>query len=162
MSFRDRIAGRSRADLPPTLLLGRWQLASPGLVNGLAAVVLQRELERVEAFEADANERLRANQRLGMDRDRRAAAEAARRAAEAAEEQARLKAQTEAEEAQRQARLREQAEAERVRAQREQTEAARAKEAERASAGQDRTWSLPYFGAPTDIRPPAQPRPPGG
>jgi hypothetical protein len=73
-----------------------------------------------------------------------------------------LKAQTEAEEAQRQARLREQAETERVRVQREQTEAARAKEAERASAGQDRTWSLPYFGAPTDIRPPAQARPPGG
>jgi hypothetical protein len=139
----------------------RRDLDAGPLVNGLAAVVLQRELERVEAFEADANERLRTNQRLGMDRDRRAAAEAARRAAEAAEEQARLKAQAEAEEAQRQARLREQAEAERVRAQREQTEAARAKEAERASAGQDRTWSLPYFGSPTD-NPPAQARPPGG
>jgi hypothetical protein len=132
------------------------------LVNGLAAVVLQRELERVEAFEADANERLRSNQRLGMDRDRRAAAEAARRAAEAAEEQARAKAQAEVEEGRRQARLREQAEAERARAQREQTEAARAKEAERANAGKDRTWSGPAFGAPTDIRPPAQARPPGG
>lgn len=140
----------------------RREIDAGPLVNGLAAVVLQRELERVEAFEADANERLRTNQRLGMDRDRRAAAEAARRAAEVAEQQARAKAQAEGEEAQRQARLREQAEAERVRAQRDQAEATRAKEAERASAAPDRSWTPPGAGAPTDIRPPAQSRPPGG
>jgi flagellar biosynthesis GTPase FlhF len=140
----------------------RREVDAGPLVNGLAAVVLTRELERVEAFEADANERLRTNQRMGMERDRRAAAaEAARRAAEAAEQQARAKAQAEAEEAQRQTRLREQAEGERVRAQREQAEAARAREAERASTS-DRSWTLPGVGPPTDIRPPAQARPPGG
>lgn len=37
MNFRDRIVAHSGAELPPTLLLGRWQLASPGLVNGLVA-----------------------------------------------------------------------------------------------------------------------------
>jgi hypothetical protein len=47
------------------------------LVNGVAAVVLQRELEKIEAFEADANERARQNQRRDMDRLRRAAEEAA-------------------------------------------------------------------------------------
>lgn len=55
--------------------------ASP-LVNGVAAVVLQRELEKVEAFEADANERARLGQHREMDRLRRAAEDAARRAAE--------------------------------------------------------------------------------
>jgi hypothetical protein len=107
------------------------------LVNALAAVVLKRELERVEAFEADANERLRLNQRLGMDRERRAAEEAARRAAEEAERQARLRAQQEAE------------------------AAARAREAERAPASDRTTSSIPYP-PPVDIRPPAQARPPGG
>jgi hypothetical protein len=74
---------------PYVALTWRGPVAAPArevdagpLVNGVAAVVLQRELEKVEAFEADANERARQNQRRDMDRLRRATEEAARRAAE--------------------------------------------------------------------------------
>jgi hypothetical protein len=61
------------------------------LVNGVAALVLQRELEKIEAFEADANERARNNQRRDMDRLRRAAEEAAKRAADQAAPQTQLR-----------------------------------------------------------------------
>jgi hypothetical protein len=67
------------------------------LVNGVAAVVLQRELERVEAFEADVNERARQSQRRDMDRLRRAAEEAARRAAADAERQGQVRRDQQAE-----------------------------------------------------------------
>lgn len=119
---------------PPAIQLGwRGPLARPAreidatpLATGLAAVVLQRELERIEDFEADANERARRAGRLEMERARKAA-EAARqarlreeqRAAEEAARQGRLReeAARAAEEAARQARLREEQRAERARAQ---------------------------------------------
>ena len=40
------------------------------LSNALAAIVLQRELEKIEAFEAEASERLRRTQRLDFERQR--------------------------------------------------------------------------------------------
>ncbi|ACL55737.1 AsmA-like C-terminal region-containing protein [Methylobacterium nodulans] len=53
------------------------------LTTALAAVVLQRELDKIETFEADRNERARRQSRLEMDRFRAAAeAEWARRQAE--------------------------------------------------------------------------------
>lgn len=134
------------------------------LLNGLAAVVLQRELEKIEAFQAEANEQARLNGRREMDRarerDRLAAEEAARQArireqqaAEEAARQARAR-----EEAERQARIREQQEAERQARLREEARQARIREqAERARA----VPIDPQFFAPLDIRPPALSRPPG-
>ncbi|HEX8666232.1 MAG TPA: AsmA family protein [Beijerinckiaceae bacterium] len=107
------------------------------LTNGLAAIVLQRELERIEAFEMEANERARLNGRRSLDqareRDRLAAEEAAREAARQAElqeraarqrEEAERQARLRAEEAERQARLRAQQEAERLARQRAEREEA--------------------------------------
>lgn len=140
---------------PPAMgLAWRGPLAAPNreidvgpLTSGLAAIVLQRELEKIEAFEAEANERLRLNNRREMERQRerdriaaeeaarRTAEEAARRAAEDAARQARLR-----EEAERQARLRAQQEAERQARLREQQDLerqARARaEAERQARAQ--------------------------
>lgn len=77
---------------PPTLgLAWRGPVAAPrrdievaALANGLATVSLTRELERIEAFEADARERAMHNRRLRAERERREAearaAEEARRA----------------------------------------------------------------------------------
>ncbi|WP_019905798.1 AsmA family protein [Methylobacterium sp. 77] len=100
------------------------------LTNGLAAVVLQRELEKIELFEADQIERQRRRARIEMDKARavalKAAAEKAalekaaieKLAAEEAARQAKLKAEraaaaekaasdrAAAEEAERQARIR--------------------------------------------------------
>ncbi|HKH96802.1 MAG TPA: AsmA-like C-terminal region-containing protein, partial [Beijerinckiaceae bacterium] len=97
------------------------------LINGLASIVLQRELDRIEAFEVEANERARLNGRRGMDHMRdgdRLAAEEAARQARIGEEQAAAEAARQARirvldrieafevqhEAERQARLREEAE----------------------------------------------------
>ena len=72
---------------PPAVGLG-WsgpvarptRTIDPGpLVNGLAAVVLARELDRIETFELDAAERQRRNSRVEMERQRRIAAEEAER-----------------------------------------------------------------------------------
>lgn len=79
------------------------RLDTAPLTTGLAALVLQRELEKIELFDADQSERQRRRARIEMDRARVAAEEAAR--------QARIKAQQAAEEATRQARLREAEEA---------------------------------------------------
>ena len=81
--------------------------------NGLAALVLQRELEKIELFEADQTERLRRRGRIEMDKARALALKAAADKA-AAEKLAAEKAAAEraaadkaaAEEAARQARLR--------------------------------------------------------
>jgi hypothetical protein len=87
---------------PPALVLG-WQgpVANPArnldvgpLVNGLAAVVLARELDRIDTFEADQNERQRRTGRRDMDRDR---IDRERKAAEEAARQAALRAKAAAE-----------------------------------------------------------------
>ncbi|MGX5775311.1 AsmA family protein [Methylorubrum zatmanii] len=79
------------------------RLDTAPLTTGLAALVLQRELEKIELFDADQSERQRRRARIEMDAARAAAEEAAR--------QARIKAQQAAEEAARQARQREAEEA---------------------------------------------------
>lgn len=85
------------------------QLDTAPLTTGLAAVVLQRELDKIELFDADQSERQRRRARIEMDRARAAAEEAARqariKAQQAAEEAARQARQREAEEAARRARL---------------------------------------------------------
>lgn len=110
---------------PPAIQLGfAGPLAAPErrldaapLPTGLAALVLQRELEKIELFDADQSERQRRRARIEMDRARAAAEEAARqtrlRAQQAAEEAARQARQREAEETARQARQREAEEASR-------------------------------------------------
>ncbi|CAO4177693.1 AsmA protein [Methylorubrum populi] len=79
------------------------RLDTAPLTTGLAALVLQRELEKIELFDADQSERQRRRARIEMDAARAAAEEAAR--------QARIKAQQAADEAARQARQREAEEA---------------------------------------------------
>ena len=112
---------------PPYVALSwRGPMAAPlrdldaaPLTNGLAAIVLQRELERIEAFEVEANERARLNGRRAMDqapeRDRLAArgGGAAGGPAGAGRRRGRRLAR-EREEAERQAKLRAEQEAERV------------------------------------------------
>jgi hypothetical protein len=81
---------------PPYVLLG-WTgsvsrptrtLDVAPLVNGLASVVLTRELDRIDTFEADQNERQRRTSQREMDRLRKSAEEAARLAARRAREEA--------------------------------------------------------------------------
>ncbi len=85
------------------------RLDTAPLTTGLAALVLQRELEKIELFDADQSERQRRRARIEMDRARAAAEEAARqariKAQQAAEEVARQSRQREAEEAARRARI---------------------------------------------------------
>lgn len=85
------------------------RLDAAPLTTGLAALVLQRELEKIELFDADQSERQRRRARIEMDRARTAAEDAARlarlKAQQAAEEAARLARQREAEDAARRARL---------------------------------------------------------
>jgi hypothetical protein len=104
------------------------------LTTGLAALVLQRELEKIELFDADQAERQRRRARIEMDRARAAAEEAARLA--------RIKAQQAAEDAARRQREAE----ETVRRQREMEDLAR-------RARQDAEPS-PETPAPLDITPP--------
>jgi hypothetical protein len=168
-TYSGRSAPKGWSGAPPYIGLS-WQgpMASPAreidvgpLTNGLAAIVLQRELERIEAFEMDANERARLNGRRGMEeareRDRIAAEEAARQA-RIREEQAAAEAARQArlqEEAERQARLRADQEAERQVRMRQQGER------EGAQGGELRLPPRPA-GAPLDIRPPGVlGRPPG-
>jgi len=117
---------------PPAIQLGfsgpvanpERQIDAGPSTNGLAALVLQRELESIELLEADQTERLRRRARVEMDRARAAAekayadkliaekALAEKLAAEEAARQARLKAAAErAAEAARQTRAREAEEA---------------------------------------------------
>jgi hypothetical protein len=104
------------------------------LSNGLASVVLTRELERIEVFELDAAERGRLRSRVEMDRARRAAAE----------EVARL------------ARQREEAERQRLEAERARAEAEQIMSGARPAEGPGSRF--PSFAPPLDIRPPR----PGG
>jgi hypothetical protein len=67
------------------------QIDTGPLNTGLAAIVLQRELAKIEAFEAEGNERQRRTNRLEMDRQR----ERDRVAAEEAARQARLREEAE-------------------------------------------------------------------
>jgi hypothetical protein len=139
------------------------QIDTGPLNTGLAAIVLQRELAKIEAFEAEGNERQRRTNRLEMDRqrerDRLAAEEAARqarlreeaerRAAEerarfdaerrAAEERARVEAeQRAAEEAARQARIEAERRAAEEAARRARIEAERRAAEERARVEAER------------------------
>jgi hypothetical protein len=108
------------------------------LTNGIAAIVLQRELARIEAFEREASERQRRMDEARMLELRRARAEAwreevARRRAEeirrrGAVEQTRREAEARSVEALDAERARQAAEAERLR---QEEEARRAAEAER-------------------------------
>jgi hypothetical protein len=135
---------------PPSIGLSwRGTLANPvrevdagTLANGLAAIVLQRELEKIEALEAEANERQRRQQQRDMERIR----ERDRRAFEEAQRQARVRAEAE-------------------RAKQEAEERARL-ERERQLAPEPRLptpSSLPGLGPPIDIRPmPQLELPPGG
>lgn len=84
------------------------------VTNGLAALVLQRELEKIELFEADQSERQRRRARIEMDKARVLAIKAAadklaaeRAASEEAARQARLRAQQAADEAAREVQARE-------------------------------------------------------
>ena len=130
------------------------------LANGVAALVLRGELEKIDNLEAGAHEQARLNQRREMERSRRIAAEeAAKRATEeaarraAAEEAARRAAE---EGAARQARLRERQAAEEAARQarlREQQEANRAGESNDVRRGLP--WMLPSF----TPAPPAQAQP---
>ncbi|WP_342150060.1 AsmA family protein [Methylorubrum sp. SB2] len=128
---------------PPAVQLGfSGPLASPErrvdaapLTTGLAALVLQRELEKIELFDADGAERQRRRARIEMDRTRAAAEEAAR--------QARIKAQQAAEEAAKRQREAEEA----ARRQREAEDAAR-----RARQEAEPTPEAPA--PPLDITPP--------
>ncbi|MGU3536733.1 AsmA family protein [Methylobacterium sp. A54F] len=93
----------------PAIQLGlTGSLAAPersldvgALTNGLSAVVLQRELEKIELIEADQAERQRRRARVEMDRARAAALKAAadRAAAEKAAEEAARQARQRAEDA---------------------------------------------------------------
>lgn len=154
----------------PAILLG-WSgpLSRPSrtvdpapLVNGIAAVVLARELDRIENFELDLAEQRRRNSRVEMDRQRRLAAEEAARQARLkaeAEERARQEAERlrqeqeerarqEAEERQRREVDRQRRETERQRRDAER----RRQEAERRAAEANDVPSPP----PVEIRPPAQ------
>ena len=113
----------------------RRDLDTGGMLNGLAAVVLQRELEKIEALEAEANERQRRQQREMMDRQR----ERDRRAAEETARQARLRA-----------------EAERARAGTEPRV-----EEERRASPQPTLPAVPPLELPVDIRPAPQIQPGG-
>jgi uncharacterized protein involved in outer membrane biogenesis len=124
---------------PPSVGLSwRGSLAKPvreldagALLNGLAAIVLQRELEKIEALEAEANERQRRQQRENLERQR----ERDQRAAEESARQARLRA-----------------DAERARFETEQRTRA---EPERPAAPLTPS-SLPPLDTPMDIRPAPQ------
>ncbi|WP_336487312.1 AsmA family protein [Methylobacterium nigriterrae] len=121
------------------------------LTNGLAAVVLQRELEKIELLEADQVERQRRRARVEMDKARTAALKAAAERA-AAEKAAAEKAA--AEEAARQARARAQQAAAEENAR--QTRAREAEEAARRARSEPETTSPES--RPLEIRPPsAQP-----
>jgi hypothetical protein len=192
-TLTSRTAPKGWSGTPPYIGLSwRGPMASPAreidvgpLTNGLASIVLQRELERIEAFEMEANERARLNGRRGMDqmreRDRLAAEEAARQARireeQAAAEgarQARLREEAERQarlrelETERQARIREQREAERQARLREEAERqARFRQQQEhevaPSDSQLRPGSIRQSPpGPLDIRPPAAiGRPPG-
>ena len=150
------------------------------LTNGLAAIVLQRELERIEAFEVEANERARLNAVAPWTRPASATGSPPRRRRgkrpcrsrppprrqrlarerEEAERQAKLRAEQEAErvaklraqqEAERQARLREREEAERQLRARQQAESDHPGTETPVRSPPMR----PPIGAPLDIRPPA-------
>lgn len=130
---------------PPAIQLGftgpvanpERQVDAGPSTTGLAALVLQRELESIEALEADQTERQRRRARIEMDKARAAAekaladkAQAEKALAEEAARQARLKAAAErAAEAARQTRAREAEDANRAR---EAEEAARPREPEAA------------------------------
>jgi hypothetical protein len=114
------------------------------LSNGLAAIVLQRELEKIESFEADANERQRRQQRRDADRQRerdRLVSEEGARLVRLREEQARLRT-----------------EADRTRIEAERLQADQRRAADEPASPPN----LPPLAPPIDIRPAPQIGRPGG
>ena len=131
---------------PPSIGLNwRGSLAAPvreidaaPLRNGLAAIVLRRELEKIEAFERAAAERQRQIQ--------------------AQQEAERQRARAAAEEAARQARQREEADRARIEAERIQSE-----QQSRPDNGQAAPFTMPPLSPPVELnRPPAIQGAPGG
>jgi len=163
---------------PSIGLAWRGPLAAPAreidpapLANGIASIVLQRELEKIEIFEMDANELRRRQQRRDMDRqrerDRLAAEEAARQARLREEIEQRARAESErlrSIEAERRAALEHIAQ-ERLAQERAARERAAVERAARDAAGEERpadqiapagASALPALPPPIDIRPPPQ------
>jgi hypothetical protein len=144
--------------LPSVGLAWRGPLGSPvheidpaPLANGIAAIVLQRELEKIEAFEAEQSERQRRAQQQALqrqrERDRQIAEEAARQA-RLREEQERARGEIE----------RVRVESERLQAEQRAEQRARA-EAERRAAQElqlPTPSALPSLPPPIDIRPAPQ------
>jgi hypothetical protein len=174
-AMSSRVSPNGWSGSPPFAILGwRGPIAAPQrdvdagpMLNGLASIVLQRELEKIEAFEAEANERSRLQSRIEYERDRR---ERVRRAAEEAERQARL--QREREEAERLARIKAEQEAEKLRQAEAERQARVQREADRqAKIRADREAAervrlgvppqspslIPPLLPPLDITPPRQP-----
>jgi hypothetical protein len=125
---------------PPSVGLNwRGSLAAPvreidagPFRNGLAAIVLRQELEKIEAFERAAAER--------------------QRQIEARQEAERQRARAAAEEAARQAKQR--AEAERARLEAERLQSEQRKQREDEAEGAPSQTSLPPLNEPLDLRPP--------
>jgi flagellar biosynthesis GTPase FlhF len=144
--------------LPSVGLAFRGPLGAPvreidaaPLANGLAAIVLQRELEKIEAFEAEQHERQRRAQQQVLQRQKereRQIAEEAARQARLREEQEKAKAEAE----------RVRAEAERIQAEQRAEQRARA-EAERRAAQEAARQAAQEFQAPTPSSLPALPPP---
>ncbi|MDJ1158586.1 AsmA family protein [Chelatococcus sp. SYSU_G07232] len=135
------------------------------LANGLAAVSLVRELERIEAFEADAKERAAQNRRLKAERERREAetraAEEARRKAEAEARAAEEARRNEEAEALRRAETELRAPEENRRRDQERLRSIIEEEASAPRQSPQRGLALPSLPPPLDIRPvPQGPRNP--
>ncbi|GEP08276.1 AsmA family protein [Methylobacterium gnaphalii] len=129
----------------------RREIESGALSNGLSALVLQRELEKIEQFEADQAERQRRRARIEMDQARaaalKAAAEKAAQEKAAQEKAARDKA---AEDAARIARMRAQQAA-------AEEQARQARDRQNADEDARRLHGEPQA-EPLDIRPPQDAR----
>ena len=145
-------------------------LDTGALATGLAAVVLQRELERIELLEADQSERQRRRARIEMDRARAAALKAADEAAR--QEAARLEAarqetarqeaarqEAARQEAARQARLKAQAAEEAARQEAARQEALRQEALRQEAARQDAARRSSEADAPERSAPEPAPQP---
>lgn len=135
------------------------EIDSGSLANGLAALVLQRELEKIELFEADQTERQRRRARIEMDQARAAALKAAAEKAaqeKAAQEKAAQEKAAQEKAAREKAAAEEAGRAARLRAQQAAAEeqARQARDRQNAEDEARRIRGEPERGEPLDIRPP--------